>query len=74
MRTYEERRALIFELFTDPELHLTAKEVFVYTYHWYRYELALRKRAKGNRNVRKYGIMLNTDVQAFALRKSINNL
>ncbi len=55
MNTFAERKELVNDLLDDPDFVITAKEKFTFIYHWYRYENALRKRVKAERNVKKYG-------------------
>ncbi len=72
MTNFDERKATIMEMMKDPDL--TMKERYRYIYHWYRYETALKKKAKARGNIDKYAAKMNADNEVVALRKKMKNL
>lgn len=71
MTTFQERSSKVKEMFTDPDLELSLREIIRYSAYWLLFERALIRRNIAAMQCQKYANLLNEDLDVFALRKSI---
>lgn len=74
METRQERQARMHDLFTDPTVHMSAKEIFQHTYHWLRWELALIDMQRAVAKMNKHAKWLDNTEDVFRLRKDLHDL
>jgi hypothetical protein len=72
--TTKERAELVKAIITDPDLELPFTEALRHVYLWYMYEINLRIMRKALYRAGRYKMLLNQDVEAFALRVELKDL
>lgn len=72
--TYSTRMLFMFDMLTDPDLHLTFKEHTATTYNMIRYELALLRMDRARANLQKRRAIRNADIDVFRMRKRMKDL
>lgn len=74
MSTFAERKQWVCEMLEDPDLHLTRKEIFEYLYHWYKYEIAVRRATRSWRSMKKQAVWLDATKDVYAFRRDLNKV
>lgn len=69
----KERQQFVRETVTNPDFHLSAKDILRHVYYWYRAERAMSKRYKYSREASIYIDKLNDDLAVFRFRKEMQD-
>lgn len=74
MTTHQDRADLVTAMLSDPDLHLSPKDIVVTLYYWYKFEIALINKKRASQDCRKWATKLNDQREVFSLRKEMADL